>query len=75
MYSLDTHAAVRNLEAAGFGSAQAEVIVSTIARADEQIATKVDISRLDARITAVQWIQGIQTVLVVALLVRVFGLV
>ena len=47
---IDTHAAVRELEAAGLDTAQAEAIVKTIAQADERIATKADIERLDERI-------------------------
>lgn len=53
-YLLDTHATIRDLEAAGFQSTQAEAIVSAIARADEQVATKADIARLETRIGSVK---------------------
>ena len=49
-------------------------IVAAVSRADEQVATKADVARLDARITAVQWILGIQTAFLVMLVVRAFGL-
>lgn len=45
-FSLDTHAAVRNLEKHGFEPAQAEAIVSTISNADARVdlVTKADLA-------------------------------
>ena len=42
-YTLDTHAAVRDLEEAGVERAQAEAIVNTLARADSDLVTKADL--------------------------------
>ncbi len=38
--TIDTHAAIRELEAAGADAKLAEAIVATISRADAEIATK-----------------------------------
>ena len=43
-YTLDTHAAIKELEAAGMESRQAEAVVAAISRADAQVATKQDIA-------------------------------
>ena len=89
MYSLDTHATIRDLEAAGFESKQAEAIVSAIARVDEQVATKADIARLDTSIVSVRsevgslksevatlrWAVGLNAAVTFAIALRVFGLV
>ena len=76
---IDTHAAVRELEAAGLDTAQAEAIVKTIAQADERIATKADIERLDERIgtlrSEMRWMFGFLAALVLAIAGRLFGLV
>ena len=60
-YALDTHAAVRDLTAAGFPTEQAEAIVATVARSDSRLATKADlqaaISALEVRL--VKWGIGI----------------
>ena len=62
-YALDTHAAVRDLTAAGFATEQAEAIVATVARSDSDssLATKADvqpaISALEVRL--VKWGIGI----------------
>jgi len=76
---IDTHAAVRELEAAGLDTAQAEAIVKTIAQADERIATKADIERLDERIgtlrSEMRWMFGFLAALVLATAGRLFGLV
>ena len=89
MYSLDTHATIRDLEAAGFESKQAEAIVSAIARVDEQVATRADIARLDTSIVSVRsevgslksevatlrWAVGLNAAVTFAIALRVFGLV
>ena len=76
---IDTHAAVRELEAAGLDTAHAEAIVKTIAQADERIATKADIERLDERIgtlrSEMRWMFGFLAALVLAIAGRLFGLV
>ena len=45
-FTLDTHATIQELEAAGMETRQAEVVVSAISRADAQVATKQDIALL-----------------------------
>ena len=45
---VDTLQATRQLENAGFGSAQAEAIVTIVAHAGTRLATKDDIERLEA---------------------------
>ena len=89
MYTLDTHATIRDLEAAGVETRQAEAIVSAISHADEHLATKADIARLDghlagldgriagldSRLNVLQWVVGIQSAVILAIALRVFGLV
>ena len=89
MYLLDTHATIRDLEAAGFESKQAEAIVSAIGRADEQVATKADVARLDTSIGSIRpevgsirsevatlrWAVGLNAAVTFAIALRVFGLV
>ena len=45
-FTLDTHAMILELEAAGIESRQAEAIVAAISRADAAVATKQDIALL-----------------------------
>ena len=68
---IDTHAAVRELEAAGMDTAQAEAIVKTIAQADERIATKADIATLRSEM---RWMFGFLAALVLAIAGRLFGI-
>ena len=79
MYSLDTHAAIRALETAGIERKHAEAIVSTIARADEQTATKGDLASVKADLAAlrseVRWMFGFQAALILAIAARLFGIV
>lgn len=42
-YTIDTHAAIRELEDAGMDSRQAEVVVAAISRSDAELATKSDL--------------------------------
>ena len=55
-YTIDTHAAIRDLTAAGLPAEQAEVIVATISRADDaqraNLATKADLAELKADLLA-----------------------
>ena len=54
--AIDTHAAIRNLEAAGADPKLAEAIVATISRADGGFATKAalkaELATLEGRLTA-----------------------
>ena len=68
---IDPHAAVRELEAAGMDTAQAEAIVKTIAQADERIATKADIATLRSEM---RWMFGFLAALVLAIAGRLFGI-
>ena len=45
-FTLDTHATIQELEAAGMESRQAEAVVAAISRADAQVATKQDVALL-----------------------------
>ena len=54
MYSLDTHAAIRDLEAAGLASRQAEAIVAAGSRADKQLATRVDVAAAKSDVAAIK---------------------
>ena len=51
IYTLDTHATIREFQEAGMDSRQAEVVVAAISRSDSELATKAD---LKAEITAVR---------------------
>ena len=76
---IDTHAAVRELEAAGMDTAQAEAIVKTIARADERIATRTDIATLKTDIATLRsemrWMFSFLAALILAMAGRLFGIV
>ena len=50
--TIDTHAAIRNLQDAGADPKLAEAIVATVSRADTELTTKSDISALEGRLTA-----------------------
>ncbi|MCY3793775.1 MAG: DUF1640 domain-containing protein [Gammaproteobacteria bacterium] len=41
--TLDTHAAIKRLTAAGINTTQAEAIVETVSQADDQLVTKADL--------------------------------
>ncbi|MCY3745508.1 MAG: DUF1640 domain-containing protein [Acidobacteria bacterium] len=51
-YALDTHAAIRDLEATGLSSTQAEAIVATIAKSDSLTVAKADLDTAVARLEA-----------------------
>ena len=81
----DTLSAADKLRDAGIGDVQARAIVDSIrdARATEieHLATKADISRLEGRIdglegrlNVLQWVVGIQSAVLLAIALRVFGL-
>ena len=69
---IDTHAAVRDLEAAGMDTAQAEAVVKAIARADQRIATKADIDTLRSEM---RWMIGFLAALGLAMAARLFNLI
>ncbi len=50
--TIDTHAAIQDLEAAGADPTLAEAIVKTVSQADAQLATKVDLTALRADLQA-----------------------
>ena len=71
--AFDTLAAMRRLEAAGIGAAQAEAIIDTMRESAGELATKGDIARLDGRLSALesrlntlQWVVGIQSAITLA---------
>ena len=49
-YTLDTHAAIKQLENADMESRQAEAVVTAISRSDSELATKQDLAVLKADI-------------------------
>ena len=50
--TIDTHAAIRNLQDAGADLKLAEAVIAMVSRADTEIATKSDLSALEGRLTA-----------------------
>ena len=64
--AFDTLTAARNLEAAGFDRRQAEALVKAIRDGPGELATKVDIARLDSRFNTLQWVVGIQSAITIA---------
>ena len=50
--TIDTHAAIQDLEAAGADPKLAEAIVKTVSQADAQLATKSDLTALRADLQA-----------------------
>ena len=52
--TIDTHEAIRNLEAAGADPKLAEAIVKTVSQADAQLATKADLAALEGRIDSLE---------------------
>ena len=69
--TFDTLSAARDLEAAGFDRAQAEALAAAIRNGQGDLATKIDIARLDSRLNTLQWVVGIQSAVTVA----TFGIV
>ena len=84
--AFDTLTAADKLRDAGLDDAQARAIVDSIRDAQvsglEHLATKADIARLEGRIdglegrlNVLQWVVGIQSAVILAIALRVFGLV
>ena len=53
-YTIDTHATIRELEAAGMDSRQAEAVVAAISRSDAELATKADIAAVKTDLAEVK---------------------
>ena len=84
--TFDTSSAADKLRGAGLRDVQARAIVDSIRDAQatgiEHLATKADIARLEGRIdglegrlNVLQWVVGIQSAVLLAIGLRVFGLV
>ena len=84
--TFDTLSAADKLRDAGLGDVQARAIVDSIRDAQvtgiEHLATKADIAKLEGRIdglegrlNVLQWVVGIQSAVLLAIGLRVFGLV
>ena len=84
--TFDTLSAADKLRDAGLGDVQARAIVDSIRDAQatgiEHLATKADIARMEGRIDGLegrlnilQWVVGIQSAVILAIALRVFGLV
>ena len=76
--TFDTHAAVTALRKAGFEERQAEAAVALVRDAvTEDVATKADIDRLEAKMeagfAALKWVVGIVAALTIAIAARQFG--
>ncbi len=67
-YTIDTLATARKLQEAGFESNQAEAVAQAIAHSGQELATKSDIAGL-------RWMFGIQFVLTLLILARVFDFI
>ena len=72
-YTIDTLAAVRKLEKAGFKSEQAEAMTEVIAESGEQLATKGDIAGVKEDIAGLRWTFGILFGFLLTLNLTIFG--
>lgn len=76
--AFDTLAAVRDLEAAGMERKAAEAVAGAIRAGQGELATKTDldagIGRLDTRISALQWIIGMNVAISLATLAAVLAI-
>ncbi len=70
--TIDTHAAVRDLEAAGADFKLAEAIVATISRSDADLVIKADLAALEGSLTAAAY--RLALAVVVANAAIMFGL-
>ena len=57
----DTHAAVRDLEATGLDTRQAEAIATAIRNGQGDLATKADLAGVRAELAIIRWVVGIQS--------------
>ena len=83
-YPIDTLAAVRELEQAGFESNQAEAVANLLAHTGQELATKSDLAEavktirqelgsIRHELAVMRWLLGIQSAFVLAMALRVFG--
>ena len=72
-YTIDTLAAVRKLEQAGFDTGQAEAMTEVIAESGEQLATKGDIAGVKDDIVGLRWTFGILFGFLLTLNLTMFG--
>ena len=64
--TFDTHAAVRDLEATGLDTRQAEAIATAIRNAHGNLATKADLASVRADLAIIRWVVGIQSAISLA---------
>ena len=74
--AIDTLAALRKLEKAGFKTEQAEALAEVMAHTGQELATKADLAEavmaIRQELSLMRWIIGIQTAFVLAMALRVF---
>ena len=74
-YPIDTLATARELEQAGFQTAQAEAVAKAIAHTGQELATKADLAALERSLrhdmSGMRWMFGVHIALTLAL----FGVV
>ena len=74
--AIDTLAAMRKLEKAGFKTEQAEALAEVMAHTGQELATKADLAEavmaIRQELSLMRWIIGIQTAFVLAMALRVF---
>ena len=59
--TFDTHTAVRDLEATGLDTRQAEAIATAIRNGQGGLATKADLAGVRAELASIRWVVGIQS--------------
>ena len=72
-YTIDTAAAIKRMAEAGLTHAQAEAIVDTFAESNEALATKADLDRLEARLTARIVMAQVATAALLFMFLKFFG--
>ncbi len=80
--AIDTLAAMRKLEKAGFKTEQAEAVAEVMANQSSELATKADIAGVRGEIAGIRrevaglrWMFGIQFALTLLILARVFDVI
>ena len=76
-YAIDTLAIARELEQAGFEPQQAEAVATLMAQNGQELATKEDLAEavkaIRQELSIMRWLIGIQSAFVLAMALRVFG--
>ena len=76
-YAIDTLATARELEQAGFEPQQAEAVATLMAQKGQELATKEDLAEavkaIRQELSVMRWLIGIQSAFVLAMALRVFG--